>query len=116
MAVAQLVLMSHLAALPHTVSCLIKSVKEGQEVLMGGMGWVESLGIAPTPRTLLSERHQKAEWGVCDPVCCYHFFANEWRVEAKRPFVQYPVSRRQKTTWQKQPNKTCLLLLVDLTS
>lgn len=80
MAVAQLVLMSHLAALPHTVSCLMKLVEEGQEDLMGGTGWVESLGIAPTVRTLLSERHQRAEWGVCDPVWCYHFLpmSGEW--------------------------------------
>lgn len=35
MAVAQLALMSHLAALPHTVCCLMKLVEEGQEDLMG---------------------------------------------------------------------------------
>lgn len=35
MAVAQLVLMSHLAALPHAVCCLIKWVEEGREDLMG---------------------------------------------------------------------------------
>lgn len=115
-AVAQLALMSHLAALPHTVCCLMKLVEEGREDLMGGTGWVESSGIAPTPRTLLSERHQKAEWGVCDPVWCYHFLpmSGGWRRRGHLCYILLHVAK--KTTWQKQPNKTCLLLLVDLTS